>query len=301
VIWLVKDVKASAGNDALSWSVVVCWLLNPLPWVDVAHFGFFDVLVGLACVAAVHAQVKGRDVLSGACVGGGVLLKFLPIVILPFLLFGDRRFRTRLLAGCAVVVFSGFLVSSLFWGTSTFSPLTFASTRSPLLSIYEILGSVDSPMHPAWLSTDLGWLEKPLFLISGLVLFAWCLVNRTGAALSAALAVLVVLLFYRVGYANYQMVPFMLISYWAISDWGELRNSIFIKALLISYFGWLAVMDVGFPIVRRLVEDQSAYSLLHFMYFMKFILGVALLASLIRFSGRCRTFVVMFCAAMRAT
>jgi hypothetical protein len=62
------------------------------------------------------------------------------------------------------------------------------------------------------------WLEKPLLLAAGLGEFAWCIVRQTEPALSAALAVLITLLLYRVGYINYEMVLFFLISYWAVYE-----------------------------------------------------------------------------------
>src|SRR5262245_50531517 len=46
VIWLIKDYGARRRPFALSWPVVIFWLLNPLPWVEIAYFGNFDVLVG---------------------------------------------------------------------------------------------------------------------------------------------------------------------------------------------------------------------------------------------------------------
>src|SRR5205823_7441401 len=124
--------------------------------------------------------------------------------ILPFLVFSKRRFHVRVLALCVGVVIFGFGVSVLVWGTSTFLPLTFAVTRYPYYSIYDV--TVSTKLGP------LDWLEKPFLAMSGLAVFAWCVFNRTGPALSAALAVLITLLFYRVGYINYHMVPFFLLS-----------------------------------------------------------------------------------------
>ena len=53
----------------------------------------------------------------------GILLKYMPIVILPFLVFSERRFHFRLLSFCVGVVILGFVVSAIIWGTSTFWPL----------------------------------------------------------------------------------------------------------------------------------------------------------------------------------
>jgi hypothetical protein len=293
VTWLVKDFGARRGLVALSWPVVVFWLINPFPWVEIAYYGQFDVPMALACVAAIHSQVRGKDVFSGTSLAIGFLLKYLPIVILPFLLFGKQRFHFRLFFCCVVLVISGLFVSVLVWGTSTFSPLVFAATRPSSNSIYELLSTVSSPLRrsgevvlppqpgEAGDSPDMIWLEKPLELISGLGVFTWCILRKIGSPLSGALAVLVTLLFYRDGFINYQMVLFVLLSYWAVSEWQRLKTQSVLAVLLVSYFAFLAVVDIA--IVFGL-EGYSSYSMIVVLF--KFLLGCALLAGLIQFSAR---------------
>ena len=86
--------------------------------------------MSLACVAAVHSLVRSKDGVSGTYLAVGILLKYMPIVILPFLVFSERRFHFRLLCFCIGVVIFGLAVSFFIWGTSTFLPLTFAATRN---------------------------------------------------------------------------------------------------------------------------------------------------------------------------
>src|SRR5262249_53443317 len=153
--------------------------------------------------------------------GLGILLKYLPIVILPFLVFSERRFHYRLLGFCAGVVILGLSISVLIWGTSTFSPLITAATRESTLSIYVVLPSTHSPLRPFLKSLNLDWLDKAILLTAGLATFTWCILRQIKPALASALAILVTLLFYRVGYTNYQIVFFSLILYWSISNWAQ--------------------------------------------------------------------------------
>ena len=246
VIWLIKDFAPRRGLVALSWPWLVLWLLNPFPWVEIAYFGYFDVLVALACVAAVHSLIGSKDGFSGTYLALGILLKYMPIVILPFLVFSERRFHFRVLSFCVGVVIFGLVVSVLIWGTSTFLPLMFAATRHSHWSIYDVLASTHSPLRLFWDSPNLDsldWLEKPFLVTAGLGVFAWCVLRRTGPALSAVLAVLVTLLFYRTGFINYQMVPFLLISYWVVSEWQQLVEHSVLAALLGGYFGLLAILE----------------------------------------------------------
>ena len=169
VTWLIKDLAPRRGLITLSWPLLSLWILNPFPWVEIAYFGYFDVLMALACVAAVHSMISKRDGVSGSYLALGVLLKFMPIVILPFLVFSERRFHFRLLSFCVGVVIVGFTVSTLIWGPSTFLPLALAAVRWPSWSIYEVLASTHSPLHLFWDLPNrnfldrnfLDWLEKP--------------------------------------------------------------------------------------------------------------------------------------------
>jgi hypothetical protein len=277
VIWLIKDFAPRQGFVALSWPSIGLWLLNPFPWQQIAYLGYFDVLVSLACVAAVHSLVGRKDGASGTYLGLGILLKYIPIVILPFLVFSERRFHFRLLSFCVGVVILGLIVSVLIWGTSTFFPLTLAATRSSAWSIYVVLASTHSPLRPFLNSPTVDWLEKPLLLTAGLATFAWCILRQIEPALSCTLAILVTLLFYRVGYANYQMLLFSLISYWAVSNWAQIRARSVLAVLLVGYFGLLAITE--FVLMSGSV-GSIFYSNIAFMLF-RFLLGCALLVGLV--------------------
>ena len=292
VIWLIKDLTPRRGLVTLSWPWLSLWILNPFPWVEIAYFGYFDVLVALACVAAVHSLTSKRDGVSGIYLAMGVLLKYMPIVILPFLVFSERRFHFRLLSVCVGVVIFGLVVSTLIWGTSTFLPLALAAIRQPTWSIYDVLASTHSPLRLFWdwpKLTSLSWLEKPFLVTAGLAVFAWCALRRTGPALSATLAILVTLLFFRSGYFNYQMVPFLLISYWVVSEWQQLREHSGLAALLGGYFGVLTF----FELVHWSAIPMFTYTDGDFLYsvivMLKFLLNCALLVRLAQFSARHRS------------
>jgi hypothetical protein len=280
VTWLVKDFGMDRGLIPLSWPAIIFWLVNPFPWIEIAIYGHLDLLVALACVAAVHGQVRGKDVFSGACLAIGILLKYLPIVILPFLMFNKRHFRFGLFSSCAILVIAGLFLGTLVWGTSIFGPLMFAAGRRPIASIYEFLSAIP-PLHLLRNTPNLNWLEKPIWLTAGLSVFIWSIVSPIGPAFSAVLAVLVTLLFYRVGYTNYQMVLFLLISYWAVSRWQQLKEHCVLAAFLVGYFAFLAAVDMA---IWLGLEGYNRYSMV--VVLLKFLLGCALLASLIQFSSR---------------
>jgi len=267
VTWLIKVFAPRRGFVILSRPWLGLWLLNPFPWVEIAYLGYSDVLVALACVAAVHSLLEGKDRLSGSYLGFGILLKFMPIVILPFLVFNQWHFRIRLLFFCMGVVILGFAASVIVWGTSTFLPLTFAMNRYPYFSIYDVFNSAE----------PLDWLEKPLLVTAGLGLFAWFVLSRSGLTLSAAMAISITLLFYRVGYINYYMVPFCLILYWVVSHREQSEAHSVLTAFLAGCFGVLAFADL---VHWRMAQFYST------IIIFKFVLGVGLVVGLAQFSVR---------------
>jgi Glycosyltransferase family 87 len=275
VVWLAKDLGRDQGPTR--WAVITFWLINPFPWVELAYYGHFDVLVGAACIVAVHCKLRSKGGWSGVSLAIGILLKFMPIVILPFLVFDNRQFNFRLLGSCAALVAGAFLLSFLVWGTPTFEPIAVALSRTPGASIYAFLppdGFLHSLALDYW-----GWLEKSLWLIVGSIVFIWSMVKRADVALSSCLAILVTVLFYRLGFNNYEMVLFLLISYWAVSKWTRLKEHRLLVGILVCYFGFLAVLDVA--ILIRL-EGYGHYSMI--TVFLKWILGCILLIGLMHFS-----------------
>jgi hypothetical protein len=290
VVWLIKDFAPQRELATLSWPWLLFWLLNPFPWVEIAYLGYFDVVVALFCVAAVHSLIGKKDSRSGAYLGLGILLKYIPIVILPFLVFSDRRLHFRVLSFCGGVVILGLGLSVLIWGRSTFGPLLFAATRPSHYSIYDVLTSTHSPLRIFWDSPKvaaLDWLEKALLATVGSVVFACCMVRRTGPVVSTALAVLVTLLFYRIGFINYQMVLLFLISYLLVCEWQQLLEHSVLVALLAGYFALLAFLEVV-----HWSEFTPAFHTGDIIYtsivVFKFLLGCALLVVLAQVSRALR-------------
>ncbi|HWT77799.1 MAG TPA: glycosyltransferase family 87 protein, partial [Candidatus Methylomirabilis sp.] len=245
---------------------------------EIANFGHFDVLVGLLCAAAVEARVRQRDAISGVCLGLGVLLKFMPIVLLPFLILDRGRPRYRLLSAAAVTIALGLGTSVLLWGPSTFRPLIFAAERSSHhLSIYRFLKGPYSPLRWIDLNEDADQ-AAPVFLLTA-PLWTWRLAQKRmiEPAPSAVLAILVTLMFYQVGFAQYHMVLFVLASYWMLSARAANREAILLWIALGCYFGWLSIFDV---ILSR--TEIGPMGMQEWIGLPTFLLGCSLLASIVR-------------------
>ncbi len=286
VVWAMAKLWPTCGHHSFPWPLALFCIFNPFPWVEIAHFGFFDVLVGIACVGAVHARLHGRDLLSGTSIAAGILLKLVPFVILPFLVVNRTRIHVRLASACLALVILGFGLSLLVWGPSTFAPMLFAGERGPVLSVYAFLGGgSDADLSVSNLA-QMALASRIVLASAGLALFAWCVARNVEPALAALLAMLCTLLFYQVGYNNYQMMLFVLAAYWMARDWERLKADRMLLTGFALYFTCLAMMDVLFPIVRRVSEPTTATQFLDAIYFLKFLLGCALLFLLLRYSLR---------------
>src|SRR5262249_275389 len=124
-----------------------------------------------------------------------------------------------------------------------------------------------SPLRPFLHSLNVDWLDKPLLFTAGLGTFTWCIFRRIEPALSSALAILVTLLFYRIGYANYQMVFFSLILYWAVSNWLQFKEHSVLGVLLIGYFSFLAISNLAFwwGLIGSIFYSKISLALLQFL------------------------------------
>jgi len=281
LVFAVSLIKARGKHGlqaGFAWPLLVVWFWMPYSWVEQANFGHFDVLVGLLCAAAVEARLRQHDVISGICLGLGVLLKFMPIVLVPFLILDRDRPRYRLLSAAAVTVALGLGASVLLWGPATFRPMLFAAGRSSHhLSIYRFLKGSYSPLQ--WLNLHENPDQAaPLFMLMAL-LWAWQLVRKRmiEPAPAAVLAVLVTLMLYQVGFAQYFMVLFVLASYWLISAQEPIKGEILLWVALGCYFGWLSYFDL---ILSRI--DIDLRRLQEWIGLPTFLLGCFVLVSILR-------------------
>jgi hypothetical protein len=226
-------------------AVAIIWFWNPYAWIEIPRYGHFDVLIGLSCVAAVAARIARRDVASGVSLALGVLLKYIPGVLLPFLILDRGRFRIRLLGSTLAVIAMGFGLSLLIWGWATFRPISFAIGRQPeYLSIFRFLEGTLSPVQGLDITRDLRYLSTPLLLLALLRVWNWSRRRGTEPASTAILVILTMLLLYQVGFPQYQMVLFVIASYWIVRKWEVLHRRQTLLVALGCYFAWIATFDV---------------------------------------------------------
>lgn len=245
VAWLVKDLGPSRRLPGWAALVLVLWHANPYAWVEIAAFGHFDVLVGLLCVAAVETRLRDRWGESAGWLASGILLKFFPVVLGPFLMLDRGRIQYRYVIGTIALVAAGMSTACLVWGSSALRPITFAMGReSAHLSIFRFLRGPYSPIGRDTLLFSPDQWATPILMAALYKTWSWTRRIRFETAASCVLGVTVTLLLYKVGFPQYPMVLFMLGSYWLVRDHQTLTNRRMLIAAFCGYFAWIAYFDV---------------------------------------------------------
>jgi hypothetical protein len=291
----LKEGLARAGDDFPARGLVA-WLIAPFAWVEIALYGHFDVLPAIACVAAVALVSRGREVIAGVSLAVGFLLKLIPVVIVPMYAFdrGRRsapvplRVRAGFLAGALAPVGLVYGLSAWIWGPAAFRPFGFASSRgSTLMSVFRYLRGRASPLR--WFGADLNldaW-STPCMAAAGLLVFVVCLRRRADADTSALLAVLATLLFYKVGFIQYQMIVYLLMACWLGRHARVLARDRSLALAIGAYFGWLTLFDLVYWYAGGIMHEGGPWGpVADRVGLPSFLLGSFLLVNLLRVAGR---------------
>ena len=285
---LLEAGPAAAGRRGQGFPALglLAWLMSPFAWVEIAYFGHFDVLVAIACVAAVAWFLRGREVLAGASLALGFLLKLIPVVIVPFfaLDLGAAASASGSWPAALVPMVLGYGVSFLIWGSATFRPFGFGYQRgSTLLSIFRFLRGGASPLRWFMADANVDAWSTPCLVVAGLVVFLICQWRRTDPATSALAAVLTTLLFYQVGFIQYQMIVFLLMAYWLGRYAPALAQDRGLAVAIGGYFGWLTLFDLFYAYAGGIIHADGPWGWVDdWVGLPTFLLGSFLLVKLLR-------------------
>ncbi|WP_165221260.1 glycosyltransferase 87 family protein [Aquisphaera insulae] len=265
--------KTRSRGELAAWFLLVA---NPYFWVEIAHFGHFDVIVGILCVAAVTARARDRDLSSGTYLALGALLKYVPLLLVPFVALVPPRHRWRIAFAAAGITAAGLAISVLIWGPSTFRPIVFAAQRpSHHLSIFRFLNGRYSPLSGLVLHENpANWAPAFLILALGIAL-AWSERQRLATLPAGALAMVITALLYQAGFTQYHMVGLLLLTWWLATDPPPSWKRSLLVAALVPYLAWLGTFDV---LCTTLPIDD--YGMQEWTGLLTFFLGVVLIAAI---------------------
>jgi hypothetical protein len=249
-VWQIKSFTRHRRPSGMSLVMVMALFWNPFPWVEIAIRGHFDILVALFCLGAIRAWTRGHDFRSGTCLALGVLLKFFPVVLLPFLALDRGRLRTRFLIVAVATIALGMGLSFAHWGRTTLAPLSFAATRkSNCLSIFAFIRGRYSPLRLFTEDANIDYLAPVILFVALLRAWSWYRLRHPDIEAAGVVAVTTTALLYQTGFPQYHMVPFALGASWTVRYWAVGRGRIARVIAATCYFGWLAGFDCYYAAV----------------------------------------------------
>ncbi len=94
------------------------------------------------------------------------------------------------------------------------------------------------------------------------------------------LAVLTTLLFYQVGFVQYQMILYFLVASWLVFDDGAALLRGWRLFAFPAYFGWLAAFDVWYASIGGVIHPDDSFAWVEDVVGLPtFLLGALLLAA----------------------
>ncbi len=254
-VYLIKVLSRHYREEPLIMLLGIFYMfINPFFWLTIAEYGLFDILPAICCLSAIALNTRRRFYLSGSVLGIGVLLKYYPIVLLPFLMIDGRRLRIFPALSCIGTIVSGLLISIAIWGMSTLSPILFASGReSKLLSIFRFLRGKVSPLNLFIDNPNLDTYSTYTIVLFVALAFFLVWFRKLEASLGAIIGILTTLTFYKVGHSQFYTCIFLIVPFWyATSKLSETR-----KRKILLPIGLLLTWLITFQLAYNLFGGMS--------------------------------------------
>jgi hypothetical protein len=268
--WLVWSASKNPDiPENVKWILAAAVLGSPLFWVFVVRFGVNDMLSAFFVLVGITLYRARKDGLSGLSMAIAVGVKFIPIVMLPFLILSGKKIRWRFAISVAAGLAFIFGVSYWLWGSDIFYPFQFGVERpSALLSIFRFLRSNMSPLRWVNPDVDLDWMSTYAVIIALVGFFFIYLKNNLDSILSSIVGVLLLLTFYKVGHHQFYLIPVLLLVNWIIVDYKKLDALGFDFVPVINFGLWLGFVSLLFlmyPLYWGMVGWHALLGFLHFL------------------------------------
>jgi hypothetical protein len=252
IVFAIIAIKQSTAAQAARpvrclWLIAVFW--NPYPWIEIAMYGHFDIVVALLCLGSVYLWMRQCDKASALLLAAGVLFKFLPIVLLPFMALDRGRIRGWFLFVAVSAIGIGMGLSYHIWGLSTWAPIEFAARRPAVdLSIFVFLRTNYSPFAYFFGPDNFEDLSPYIMCLALVLTWCWYVRARPDIEVAGVVAVTTMVLFHRTGYPQYHMVPFVLAASWLARHSRNLVGRPGCAMAIGSYFVWVASYEAYYAV-----------------------------------------------------
>ncbi|MCU0445057.1 MAG: DUF2029 domain-containing protein [Microscillaceae bacterium] len=225
--------------------------INPFFFSFYIFYGNNEIVVAFFLVLGIHFLHKQQEIQSGLMFGLGTLFKFIPIFIIPFLFFGERKIRALYFIWFVLVFAIGYEISWLLWEQEILEPFIFGTARPPkFMSIFRHLESdysllrvfVDNPQIAQW--------SFPLMLLVLFGLFIFHLRYRMSALVASICVLTICYMFYKVNHLQFHTNVLVLYVYWYIVDYQQIKRVRIDLAPIYWYAGIVSVMQLLYVYLR---------------------------------------------------
>lgn len=205
-ILLVKELLKTRELDSIHLVYLLCVPANILVIGMGVIYGLNDGLVAALMVFAVLSKRKGFSFFTGLLIALAGLLKFYPILTLPFFGLNKGLLDWKIIFSGAITFLIGFLISIIIWGTGPITPILFNTGRDPTL--LSILLALKTTFGDRGLITILINSNSYFVLVGVMITFIFAWKNKFSWLEGVVIAYLVMLTVYKVGNQQFY-IPFL--------------------------------------------------------------------------------------------
>ena len=203
--------------------ILLIYPLFPFTIIICYIYGINDSIIALLIILACVMRGQEKMVATGSLIGLGALLKFYPILFLPFFSLSSKKgFSLKCFFSGVFIFFLGMLLSYFIWGTDIFQPFVFGSDREPkLLSIFKFFDFVNNNYNFYLFPNLINILilnNSILVLIVVFFLFLHGYMAKIEWDYVSIIGILLLLISYKVGHQQFFIGWIMLLAWMLISS-----------------------------------------------------------------------------------
>lgn len=223
-------------------------------------FGLNDAFVAALLVFAVILRMRDLNSLAGIAIGLAALMKFYPLLLLPFFALEAREKRGHqglnwsLILSGSLVFALGIIGAYLTWGSGIFRVMTTGAERgASLMSIF-----ADIP-RLGWDNSVTNFMARynAVFVLAGAgILWLLAFVRRWHWLESAVLGYLAILMIYKVGHQQFFMPWLFLVA--ALPLAGQISSDR-LSFLMIPMAIYLSIFHFAFDLGTNLMGNRAEW------------------------------------------
>ena len=277
----IKLNKNSYLPNKHKYALFIVLLLNPLFWVFVVDYGTHDILMAFFVLSSVVLFTKKKDALSGLLMAIAVSVKFIPLVMVPFLIFSRTRIRWRYAFSFVITLLLIFGVCYFLWGDDIFRPFLRVHGRpSKMLSVFRFIRGEISPLRLFTANPNFDWLSVYLCLFSVFVFFLIHIQRGFERISSSIISMVILVTLYKVGHHQFYITVTMLIVLWIGLDYKKIKDTGVELISVFAFIIWIAFVSLLYDQTNRYLGT----GLREIIGLPTFLVSVWMLIHLIRYS-----------------